>query len=77
MLVHRFIYHDQTQRRFEMESRLLEQLQNPYIVTLRGQFVACRTRFLVLDLCDGCDLSRLLRGRGAMDELIARALPEP
>ena len=74
MLRHRFIYDDQTQHRFEMESRLLEELRHPNIATLRGQFVAYRTRFLVLDLCDGCDLSRLLRGRGPMDEPSARAL---
>ncbi|MGI9472657.1 MAG: protein kinase domain-containing protein [Rubripirellula sp.] len=74
MLRHRFIYDDQMQSRFDLEAQLLEELQHPNVVTLRGNFLAYRTRFLVLDLCDGADLARVLRGRGALDEPTVRAL---
>jgi CRP-like cAMP-binding protein len=74
MLRHRFIYDDQMLGRFDQEARLLEDLRHPNIVSLRGHFLAYRTRFLVLDLCDGSDLYRLLRIRGPLDESTVRAI---
>jgi tRNA A-37 threonylcarbamoyl transferase component Bud32 len=74
MLRHRFIYDDHIQGRFDQEARLLEDLLHPNIVSLRHHFLAYRTRFLVLDLCDGADLFRLLRVRGPLDEEIVRAI---
>ena len=74
MLRHRFIYDNKVQSRFEQEAKLLESLRHPNIVTLRGHFLAYRTRFLVLDLCDGADLSHLLQARGPMDESSVRAM---
>ena len=74
MLRHRFIYDDQVQNQFDQEARLLEDLVHPNIVRFREHFVAFRTRFLVLDLCDGSDLYRLLRREGPMDEPTSRAI---
>ncbi len=74
MLRHRFIYDGQMQYRFDQEVQLLEQLDHPNIVRFREHFLAYRTRFLVLDLCDGSDLFRLLRSCGPMDEPTVRAI---
>jgi serine/threonine protein kinase len=41
---------------------------------MRGHFVAYRTRFIVLDLCDGADLRQLLRRSGPLGEEIARGI---
>lgn len=74
MLRHRFIYDDQMQSRFDQEAQLLEGLLHPNIVAFHDHFLAYRTRFLVLELCDGADLYRLLRIRGPMDESTVRAI---
>ena len=74
MLRHRFIYDDQMQQRFEQEARLLENLRHPNIISFREHFLAYRTRFLVLDLCDGADLFQVLRARGPLDESTVRAV---
>ncbi len=66
MLRHRFIYDSQMQSRFELEARLLTSLEHPNIIPMRSNFVAYRTRFLVLDLCDGADLYRLINTRGPL-----------
>ncbi len=65
MLRHRFIYDEKMQHRFEQEAQLLSSLEHPNIIRLRSHFVAYRTRFLVLDLCDGADLYRLLHSHGS------------
>lgn len=74
MLRHRFIYDDQMKDRFDQEAKLLEDLVHPNIVRFREHFLAYRTRFLVLDLCDGSDLFRLLRVNGPMKESTVRAV---
>lgn len=74
MLRHRFIYDDQMQSRFDQEAKLLAGLLHPNIVSLRDHFLAYRTRFLVLDLCDGSDLFRVLMTQGPLDEGIVRAV---
>lgn len=74
MLRHRFIYDDQMQGRFDQEAKLLGDLRHPNIISLRENFLAYRTRFLVLDLCDGADLFQLLRRRGPLDEPAVRAV---
>lgn len=73
MLRHRFIYDESMQQRFDQEAALLRGLNHPNIVAFQNNFLAYRTRFLVLDLCDGSDLYRLLRRAGPMDETVARA----
>lgn len=74
MLRHRFIYDDAVQSDFDQEAQLLEGLRHPNIVSFRDHFLAYRTRFLVLELCDGSDLFRLLRSHGSMDEATVRAI---
>jgi hypothetical protein len=74
MLRHRFIYDTQMQERFEQEARLLSELNHLHVITLRATFLAFRTRFLVLDLCDGADLYRLLRNRGPFDIPTTKAI---
>ncbi len=74
MLRHRFIYDDVMQSRFDQEAELLKDLRHPNIVSLRDHFLAYRTRFLVLDLCDGSDLFRVVRTRGPFGEATVRAI---
>lgn len=74
MLRHRFIYDDMMQSRFDQEAVLLEGLRHENIVSFQEHFLAFRTRFLVLDLCDGPDLFRLSRVRGPFDEPTTRAI---
>ncbi len=74
MLRHRFIYDDQMKGRFDQEAELLEDLLHPNIISLRDHFLAYRTRFLVLDLCDGADLHRALKVHGPFDESMTRAI---
>ncbi|MCG8652128.1 MAG: protein kinase [Pirellulales bacterium] len=74
MLRHRFIYDDQVQSRFDQEADLLGNLRHPNIISLREHFLAYRTRFLVLDYCDGADLFHLLRTGGRLDEKTTRAI---
>ncbi len=74
MLRHRFIYDDLILSRFDQEAKLLEDLLHPNIVSFRDHFLAYRTRFLVLDLCDGSDLFRVVRTHGTLDEATVRAI---
>ncbi|MEM8668885.1 MAG: protein kinase [Planctomycetota bacterium] len=74
MLRHRFIYDDAMQHRFDQEAKLLENLVHPNVVRFQEHFLAYRTRFLVLDLCNGSDLFRLLRVKGPMPEETVRAI---
>ncbi len=74
MLRHRFIYDDHMKGRFDQEAELLEDLLHPNIVSIREHFLAYRTRFLVLDLCDGADLFRVLQIHGPLDETAVRAV---
>jgi hypothetical protein len=74
MLRHRFIYDDQMKGRFDQEAELLSDLMHPNIISFRQHFLAYRTRFLVLDLCDGSDLFQLLHYRGPLDEATTRAI---
>ncbi|QDT04711.1 Serine/threonine-protein kinase PknH [Rubripirellula lacrimiformis] len=74
MLRHRFIYNDAMQSRFDQEAVLLAGLRHRNVVTFQENFLAYRTRFLVLDLCDGSDLFRVLREHGALGEAGTRAV---
>lgn len=74
MLRHRFIYDEQMQNQFAQEARLLTGLVHPNVVSLRETFLACRTRFLVLDLCNGCDLHQLIVARSPLEESTVRAI---
>lgn len=74
MLRHRFIYDDAMQSRFDQEADLLAGLRHPNIISFREHFLAYRTRFLVLDLCDGADLFELIQTRAPFDEPTNRAM---
>ncbi len=74
MLRHRFIADARAQTRFDFEVDLLSKLHHDHIVRTHGHFVAYRTRFLVLDLCDGSDLKRSLMRHGPMTESTVRAV---
>ncbi len=74
MLRHCFIYDDQMKGRFDQEADLLGNLEHPNVISIRHHFLAYRTRFLVLDLCDGADLFHVLMARGPLDEPTARAI---
>ena len=74
MLRHRFISDTRAQSRFDFEVDLLRNLRHDNIVRMHGSFVAYRTRFLTLDLCDGADLKRTLIEHGPMSESIVRGV---
>ncbi|MGI9472057.1 MAG: protein kinase domain-containing protein, partial [Rubripirellula sp.] len=74
MMRHRFIYSPRVVSRFDQEADFLRQLEHANIVSMRGHFVAYRTRFIVLDLYDGSDLRRAIRRHGPMDESTTRRL---
>jgi len=74
MLRHRFISDSRALSRFDFEVDLLSKLCHDNIVQMHGHFVAYRTRFLILDLCDGADLKRMLSVHGPMDEPTVRAV---
>lgn len=74
MLRHRFIYDEPMKYQFDREAELLADLRHPNIVSFREHFLAYRTRFLVLDLCDGTDLFQLLFVRGRLDEPTVRSI---
>lgn len=74
MLRHRFIYNPRVVSRFDQEADLLRQLAHPNIVSLRGHFIAYRTRFIVLDLYDGADLREVIRRYGPMPEATVRGI---
>ncbi len=74
MLRHRFIYDDTMQNRFDQEASLLARLRHDNVVSYQENFVAYRTRFLVLDLCDGADLFQLLRKHGPLNESATRSI---
>lgn len=74
MLRHRFIYDDHIKDRFDQEAEVLGALVHPNIISFQEHFLAYRTRFLVLDLCDGADLFRVLQDHGALDEAQTRAI---
>lgn len=74
MLRHRFIYSPQVVSRFEQEVDFLAGLNHPNVVSMRGHFIAYKTRFIVLDLYDGMDLRRWLREHGPLDETVAKGI---
>jgi serine/threonine protein kinase len=74
MLRHRFIYTPRVVQRFEQEAEFLRKLSHPNIVSIEDHFVEFRTRFIVLQLYDGCDLQSLVRRHGPLSESAARGI---
>jgi CRP-like cAMP-binding protein len=74
MLRHEFIHDPSAVEQFEREAEVLRGLSHPNIVSVLDAFIDYRTRFLVMPMCDGYDLSRLLRHHRRLDEDCVRAL---
>ena len=60
MMSYRLIYDSMALARFQQEADLLRSLQHENIARLRRLFPAYRTYFLVMELCEGVDLHRLV-----------------
>lgn len=74
MLRHRFVHEPQAVENFQREATVLQRLRHPNIIAVHDSFVDYRTRFLVLELCDGTDLRNVLVEHGPMDEATVRAV---
>lgn len=74
MMSYRLIYDAAALARFRQESQLHQGLHHGNIAELRRLFPAFRTYFLVMELCEGLDLRRLLLRRGRLPEREVRAI---
>ena len=74
MMSYRLIYDAPALARFRQEARLLQGLEHPHIARLKRLFPAYHTYFLVMELCEGADLSRLIHLRGALPESQVRPI---
>jgi hypothetical protein len=72
MMSHRLVYEPGALTRFHQEAELAQSLEHPNIVSLERLFPAFNTYFLVMEFCDGIDLSRLLRARRRLSEAQVR-----
>lgn len=68
MLRHRFMYDADAIEHFRREGELLKGLRHRHLVSIIERFVAFRTRFLVMEFCEGEDLSQYLSRRGPLPE---------
>jgi serine/threonine protein kinase len=68
MMSYRLIYDTMALARFHQEAELLRSLSHDNIARLRKLFPAYRTYFLVMELCEGVDLQRLVDSRGPLAE---------
>jgi Protein kinase domain/Cyclic nucleotide-binding domain len=74
MMSYRLIYDAPALARFHQEARLLQGLAHENIARLKRLFPAYHTYFLVMELCEGADLSRLIHLRGARPESQVRPI---
>lgn len=74
MLSHRLIYDSAAVSRFEREAEIVQGLEHPGIVRLRGTFPAFRTEFLVMEFCPGTTLSEILDKKGALPLATVRSI---
>lgn len=68
MMSYRLIYDSAALARFHQEAEILRGLNHVNIARLKRLFPAYNTYFLVMELCDGADLARLVRVRGRLTE---------
>lgn len=74
MMSYRLIFDAAALARFHQESELHQSLEHENIARLERLFPAYRTYFLVMELCDGMDLRRLISRRGRLAEPQVRAI---
>jgi serine/threonine protein kinase len=74
MMSYRLIYDALALARFQHEADLVQRLDHENIARLKRLFPAFNTYFLVMELCDGIDLHRLVRARGPMPESRVRPI---
>ena len=74
MMSYRLIYDAAALARFHQESALHQSLDHENIAKLKRLFPAYRTYFLVMELCDGMDLRRMVKLRGRLPEPQVRAI---
>ena len=74
MMSYRLIYDSEALARFHQEAEILQSLQHENIARLMRLFPAYHTYFLVMELCEGVDLRRLLKLHGPLAEPQVRAI---
>lgn len=74
MMSYRLIYDSAALERFHQEAEILHSLDHENIACLKRLFTAYNTYFLVMELCDGVDLARLVRSRGRLAESQVRPI---
>ncbi len=74
MMSYRLIYDALALSRFQREAELLQDLDHQNITRLKRVFPAYHTYFLVMELCEGADLRRLVAARGPLPEHEVRAI---
>lgn len=74
MMSYRLIYDSGALARFHQEADILHGLDHGNIARLKRLFQAYNTYFLVMELCDGVDLGRLVRSRERLPESQVRPI---
>jgi serine/threonine protein kinase len=74
MMSYRLIYDAQALARFHSEAELLQQLDHPNIARLYRLFPAYHTYFLVMELCEGADVQRIVNYQGRLPERDVRPI---
>jgi len=74
MMSYRLIFDSEAVARFRDESEVLKQIRHENVARLERLFPAYRTYFLVMELCEGIDLHRLVHGHGPLPESTVRPI---
>jgi len=74
MMSYRLIYDSDAVVRFRQESEVLKQIRHENVARLERLFPAYRTYFLVMELCEGIDLHRLVHEHGPLPESTVRPI---
>ena len=71
---YRLIYNSGALARFHQEAEILQSLDHENIAHLKRLFPAYHTYFLVMELCEGVDLPKLVSSRGRLAESRVRPI---
>lgn len=74
MMSYRLIYDGAALARFHQEAAIVQRLDHENIARLQRLFQAYGTYFLVMELCDGVDLQRLVQATGPLTESQVRPI---